>query len=345
MIRVGIIGATGYTGAELIRLLMSHNNAVVTTLTSRQYSGEIFSNIYPALRKTADIIIDEYDPGKISENCDVVFTALPHKIPMEIIPELLERNIKVIDLSADFRFSSIPSYEEYYCKHTAPDLVDDSVYGLCEIYKDDIKGASLIGNPGCYPTCSLLGIIPMLELNVAKSEDIIIDAKSGVSGAGRGLSIGTHFCEVNEGFKAYKVASHRHRPEIEEKLKRVCNKDVKISFTPHLIPGTRGMLATIYMKSDFNKDIKFVKKELTKFYSESHFIRILPGDEMPNIKNVAGTNYCDMNICFDENGGRIIIVSAIDNLIKGASGQAIQNMNLMFGFDEREGLFNTAYPV
>ena len=345
MIRAGIIGATGYTGAELVRILTSHEKAEITSITSRQYKGEIFSDIYPSFRKTADIKIDEYNPEKIGDTCDVVFMALPHEVPMKLVPELLERGLRVIDLSADFRFSSRKSYEDYYCPHESPEILNNSVYGLPEVYKDQIKNSFLVGNPGCYPTCSLLGLIPLLKSGAADFNDIIIDAKSGVSGAGRGLSYGSHFCEVNENFKAYKVAQHRHRPEIEEKIEKVCGGKSRITFTPHLIPAVRGMLATIYLKPFSDMAPENLKKLFVDFYKDSQFIRILPENEMPSIKNVAGTNYCDINLTYDTNSQRIIVVSVIDNLMKGASGQAVQNMNIMFDLEENLGLSNTALPV
>ncbi|MGM0418271.1 MAG: N-acetyl-gamma-glutamyl-phosphate reductase [Thermodesulfobacteriota bacterium] len=345
MIRAGIIGATGYTGAELVRFLTFHTNAEITLLTSRQYNGQIYSDIYPAFRNIADTVIEEFDPHEAGEKCDVVFTALPHKIPMEIIPDLLEKNVKVVDLSADFRFNSVKEYEDYYCEHKSKKFIEKSVYGLSELYREKIKSSVLVGNPGCYPTCSLLGILPFLKSGFVVPDDIIIDAKSGASGAGRGLSRITHFCELNESFKAYKVASHRHRPEIEEKISEITGSDSFVTFTPHLIPVVRGMLATIYMKTDKKADENSLRNFLKTFYKDSQFVRILPGDEMPDIKNVAGTNYCDINLKYDENSKRLIVVSAIDNLVKGASGQAVQNMNIMFGLDEAEGLRNVAYPV
>lgn len=344
MIRVGIIGVTGYTGAELVRILLTHENVKITRITSRQYSGKYLSSLYPSFRNFADFKIEDYDEN-MSKDCDVIFTALPHKIPMKMIPELIDNGVKVVDLSADFRFKSRGKYESHYCPHEAPEYIDKAVYGLCEINKNEIASADLVGNPGCYPTCSLLGIIPFLKNNEVVSEDIIIDAKSGVSGAGKSPLPGTHFCEVNENFKAYKVAEHRHRPEIEEKLSIISSNEVRLSFTPHLLPATRGMLATSYLKSDTDKSESKLRSMLEAFYSDSKFVRILPENEMPSIKNVIGTNFCDINFKLDPNTNRIIVVSVIDNLMKGASGQAVQNMNLMFGFDEDAGLKSLALPV
>lgn len=338
MIRAGIIGGTGYTGAELVRFLSFHPDVKISCITSRQYSGRIFSELYPSLRTIADLKIEEFDPDKTADKCDVVFTALPHKIPMEIIPGLLESGVKVVDLSADFRFRSKDSYEQYYCEHKALKYLEKSVYGLCEINHEKIMGASLIGNPGCYPTCSLLGLLPLVKSGKIKSDDIVIDAKSGVSGAGRGLSIGTHFCEVDEGFKAYKVMAHRHRPEIEEKISEASGGTAAVCFTPHLIPAVRGMLATIYAKSFGAVSENELRGILSDFYKDSRFVRILPEGEFPNIKDVAGTNFCDIGLKLDADSGRIVIVSVIDNLVKGASGQAIQNMNIMFGLSEEKGL-------
>ncbi|PIE74595.1 MAG: N-acetyl-gamma-glutamyl-phosphate reductase [Deltaproteobacteria bacterium] len=345
MIRAGIIGATGYTGAELVRLLSGHEDVEIEFLSSRQYAGKLYSDIYPCFRKKADIIIEEYNPEKIAGECDVVFTALPHQIPMGIIPELIDKGLRVLDLSADFRFSSREIYEEFYCPHLANSLIKKSVYGLCEINRELIKESFLVGNPGCYPTCSLLAVIPFLKGNIASGEDIIIDAKSGASGAGRGLSLGTHFCELDGGFKAYKVASHRHRPEIEEKIFEFSGIKADISFTPHLIPIVRGMLCTSYLKVKSEIDESEIRKYLENFYSGCEFVRILGEGVMPDIKNVAGSNYCDINFKYDRKANRLIVVSVIDNLVKGASGQGVQNMNIMFDLFEGKGLDSCAYPV
>ncbi|MDY0131325.1 MAG: N-acetyl-gamma-glutamyl-phosphate reductase [Desulforegulaceae bacterium] len=345
MIRAGIIGGTGYTGAELVRLLSFHPEVEISCITSRQYSGQIFSSLYPGLRTIADIEIEKFSPEETVDKCDIIFTALPHKIPMEIIPEFLEANVKVIDLSADFRFKSQKAYEEYYCVHKAPEYLDKAVYGLSEINYNEIKNASLVGNPGCYPTCSLLGILPLVKAGKINCKDIVIDAKSGVSGAGRGLSIGTHFCEVDEGFKAYKVMSHRHRPEIEEKIEEISGFKAEVCFTPHLIPVVRGMLSTIYLKTDKSVSESELRKILFDFYKDSRFVRILPEGEFPNINDVAGTNFCDIGLKLDFDSGRLVLVSVIDNLVKGASGQAVQNMNLMFGLDESLGLLIPPRPV
>jgi N-acetyl-gamma-glutamyl-phosphate reductase len=345
MIRAGIIGGTGYTGAELVRILSFHPEAELTYITSRQYAGQIFSDIYPSLRTIADIKIEQFDLNTALERCDVVFTALPHKIPMEIIPSLVDKNIKVVDLSADFRFKSRNFYEDFYCEHKAPSYLEKAVYGLCEVNYEQIKNAFLVGNPGCYPTCSLLGIIPFIKSEKIHCEDIIIDAKSGVSGAGRGLSEGTHFCSVDEGFKAYKVMSHRHRPEIEEKIDEISNKNSKVCFIPHLIPAVRGMLATIYLKTCVSTSEVELRKILSDFYKNCKFVRILPEGQFPDIKHVSGTNFCDIGMKYDACSGRLIVVSAIDNLVKGASGQAVQNMNLMFGLDETKGLMIPPQPV
>jgi N-acetyl-gamma-glutamyl-phosphate reductase len=338
MIRAGIIGGTGYTGAELVRFLSFHPDAEISYITSRQYSGRIFSELYPCLRTIADIGIEEFDAKKAADKCDVVFTALPHKVPMEIIPDILDAGIKVVDLSADFRFTSKQAYEQYYCPHKAPQYLDKSVYGLCETNFEKIRKASLVGNPGCYPTCCLLGILPLVKSGKVESDDLVVDAKSGVSGAGRGLSVATHFCEADEGFKAYKVMAHRHRPEIEEKIEEISGGKSYVCFTPHLIPAVRGMLATTYARAHKGVSESDLRNILMDFYKNSRFIRVLPEGEFPNIKDVAGTNFCDIGLKLDAQSGRLVIVSVIDNLVKGASGQAIQNMNIMFGLDETLGL-------
>jgi len=345
MIRVGIIGATGYTGAELFRLLFRHGQVEITMVTSRQYEGKLLSDIYPAFRNITDILLEAYDLDKIREKCDLVFTALPHEVPMNIVPELIQAGVRVVDLSADFRFSTQEYYENFYCPHKAPEYIEQSVYGLSEVFTEKIESASLIGNPGCYPTCSLIPLLPLAMNNLISVNDIIIDAKSGVSGAGRVASEGNHFCHVNENFKAYKVGSHRHRPEIEDVLTLLSGERAKVLFTPHLLPLTRGMLATIYLSGKTAGFEVTVRQTLMDFYKDSYFIRVLPEGQFPSISDVVGTNFCDIGFKYDENSERLIIVSVIDNLIKGASGQAVQNMNIMFGLNENEGLLNMAYSV
>jgi N-acetyl-gamma-glutamyl-phosphate reductase len=345
MIRVGVIGATGYAGAELVRILCGHPDIKLAVITSRQYAGVKFNKIYPSMRGVVNLICEELSVDKLSDNTDVVFTALPHKLPMKFVPDLLMQGKKVIDLSADFRFKDVSTYESFYQHHTAPDLLEKSVYGLCEVYFDIIKNAVLIGSPGCYPTGVLLPLVPLLKSKLIDLTSIIADSKSGVSGAGRGLSLTTHFCEVNESFKAYKVAEHRHNPEMEEVLSREAGSVVKISFVPHLVPMTRGILTTIYANPARNITPDVIQNCWDSFYSGSPFIRICPDDRVPDVLQVRGTNYCDMGFKLDERNNRLILISAIDNLVKGAAGQAVQSMNIMLGLDETAGLRMVPYPL
>jgi len=343
--RAGVIGATGYAGAELVRILSGHPGIVLSILTSRQYAGERFEGIYPSMAGSVDLTCEELDIDLICERADVIFMALPHKLPMEIVPKLLQKDKKVIDLSADFRFRDAEKYEAFYQAHTAKDLLESTVYGLCEIYHEKIKDADLIGNPGCYPTSVLLPLIPLLKSNLIDIHTIIADSKSGVSGAGRTLTLSTHFCEVNESFKAYKVAVHRHNPEMEEILSIESEQSVKITFVPHLVPMTRGMLTTIYANLMDGVSHEDINNCFSTFYSDSPFVRICPAERLPDTLHVRGTNYCDIGFKLDLRSNRLILISAIDNLVKGAAGQAVQNMNIMMGLDETAGLMNVPFPV
>ncbi|MBF0226469.1 MAG: N-acetyl-gamma-glutamyl-phosphate reductase [Desulfobacterales bacterium] len=339
MIKVAILGATGYTGYELLRLLSFHKKVEVTIITSNQHVGKRFDSVFPSAQGWCNLICEELSINKVCEQADFIFTALPHKIPMEIVPAFLEKGKKVIDLSADFRFKNSDLYEAFYQPHKSKHLLNKSVYGLSEISKNEIKNSELIGNPGCYPTSILLPIIPLIRKKIIDADTIIADSKSGVSGAGRGVALTSHFCEVNESFKAYKVGNHRHTPEICEILSYEAQKEINITFTPHLVPITRGMLSTIY--TSLIKDISYedIKKIYDEFYGESEFIRIRPENMPPDTLYVKGTNYCDIGFKIDnKKNKRLIIMSAIDNLLKGASGQAVQNMNIMLGFDETLGL-------
>lgn len=339
MIRVGIVGATGYAGAELVKILSAHPFVKLTSVTSRQYSGSPFSDAFPFMRGKTDIVCEEFDIDSFSDKTDIVFTALPHKLPLSIVPKLLEKGKKVIDLSADFRFSNVATYESYYQPHTAKDLLEKSVYGLCEVYYDRIKKSDLIGNPGCYPTTVLIPLIPLIRNAMIDCDFLIADSKSGVSGAGRSVSLGTHFCEVNEGFKAYKIDGHRHRPEMEEILSKESGHKINLTFVPHLLPLTRGMLTTLYTKVKGNYSGDDIRDCLSSFYKDKPFIRIFPDvAQPPDVRYVQNTNFCDIGIHLNKDTGQIIIVSAIDNLVKGASGQAVQNMNIMLGIDETAGL-------
>ena len=345
MIRAGVIGATGYAGAETVRILAGHPRVTLTVLTSRQYSGLAFDQIYPAMSGWVDLVCEEFDYDRVCDRTDVIFTALPHKLPMGIVPELVRRGKKVIDLSADFRFSDPDRYESVYQPHTAKDMLEQAVYGLSEVNTDEIKRASLVGNPGCYPTSVLLPLVPLIQHQMLEIDSIIADSKSGVSGAGRSPSLTTHFCEANESFKPYKVEGHRHKPEMDEILSEAAGEPVDITFVPHLIPMTRGMETTIYAKLSKTRGHTEIHNKVVDYYSDCPFVRILDKGKFPDTRNVRGTNYCDIGFVVDKVKDRIIIMSVIDNLVKGAAGQAVQNMNLMLGLEETTGLNSPPFPV
>ncbi|MBZ4658361.1 MAG: N-acetyl-gamma-glutamyl-phosphate reductase [Desulfacinum sp.] len=338
MVRVAIAGASGYTGFELLRILCRHPRATVTTITSRANAGEALADVYPSLRGHCDLIFQDTTPEILTADADLVFTALPHQAAMEIIPELLNRGVKVVDLSADFRFRDPAVYQAWYQEHTAPDLLAESVYGLPELYREAIARARLVGNPGCYPTSILLAAAPLLVHHLVDPQSLIADSKSGVSGAGRGLSLSTHFCEVNDGFRAYKVAEHRHTPEIEQELSVLAGRQVRISFTPHLVPMSRGILSTLYAQLRAGVTAEQVRDAYHDLYDGERFIRLCPPGQFPSTLQVRGTNYCDLAWKVDPRTGRVVVVSVIDNLTRGASGQAVCNMNIMNGFDEDCGL-------
>ena len=345
MTRVAVVGATGYAGAELVRLLSGHPHVTLTVLTSRNYVGEPFDQIYPSMTGVVNLSCEDYDLDRVSEDADVIFTALPHKLPMEIVPGLIEKGKKVIDLSADFRFHDVDRYEAHYQPHTAKALLSRTVYGLSEIYADDIRNASLVGNPGCYPTSVLLPLVPLVKKGLLALDSLIADSKSGVSGAGRSPSLTTLYSAVAESFKAYKVAGHRHNPEMEEVLSRQAGQDVAITFVPHLVPMSRGMETTIYATLLSGVGLEDVRACLKKFYGERTFVRLLPDDRPPNTLNVRGTNFCDIGLALDKRSNRLILMATIDNLVKGAAGQAVQNMNIMLGMDETTGLMQVPYPL
>jgi N-acetyl-gamma-glutamyl-phosphate reductase len=344
-ISVGIIGATGYAGAELVRILCGHPDVNLTVLTSRQYSGIRFDRVYPAMQGRMSLVCEALSMERLQEACEVIFCALPHEIPMTIVPELIDQGKRVIDLSADFRFNDPALYESVYQHHTATELLERAVYGLSEIYARAIRDTALIGNPGCYPTSALLPMIPLLRSGLIDPGSIIIDAKSGVSGAGRSLSLGTHFCQVNDSFKAYKVAEHRHNPEIDAILSREAGESVSVLFVPHLVPMTRGMLTTLYAGLQNQVTAQDIRACLEAFYEQSPFVRICPEGSLPETLYVKGTNYCDIGFKLDQKHGRVVLISAIDNLVKGAAGQAVQNMNIMCGLSETAGLMQMPYPV
>ncbi len=345
MVKVAVIGATGYAGAELVRILSGHPHAELAMITSRQYAGTAFSEVYPAMAGHADMICQGFSEEAVSEAAELVFVALPHKASMGVVPGLIDRGSKVIDLSADFRFKDAALYETWYEPHEAKHLLKQAVYGLCEVYSDEIKKASLVGNPGCYPTSVLLPLLPLAKETFVDLDNIIADSKSGTSGAGRSPGLATHFCEVNEGLKAYNVAEHRHNPEMDEVLSRFAGRSVHITFTPHLVPMTRGMLTTMYVGLKETVSAGDVASQLNSFFADKPFVRICRPGSFPNTMHVKGTNYCDIGIKVSERTRQLIMVSAIDNLVKGASGQAVQNMNIMFGLAETAGLDQVPFPL
>jgi N-acetyl-gamma-glutamyl-phosphate reductase len=336
--RLGIIGATGYTGLELLRLLLHHPEVEVTALTSQRYAGVEIGRVFPSLMNHVQIRCEELSFTRISEKADFIFTAVPHKTAMETIPPLYKEGKRVVDLSADFRFKDPAIYEHWYQKHTCVDLLPQSVYGLPELHREEIRNAKIVGNPGCYPTGALIGLMPLVKKGIVSLESMVIDSKSGVSGAGRDVALESLFCEVNEGVKAYKIFEHRHLPEIEQELNQLAKKKVAVTFVPHLIPMDRGILTTLYFTLTKKWKTEEVLSLFKECYQEDFFIRIYPKGKFPNTKDVRGSNYCDIGVQVNESDGRTVIVTAIDNLVKGASGQAIQNMNIMLGYPETMGL-------
>lgn len=338
MLKASIYGASGYTGQELLRLLIRHPRVDITSITSRKYKGIPLSDVFPVFKDLTAIKFMDASFEDVIPLCDVVFLALPHGEAMDIAPKFLNAGKKVIDLGADFRFNNVDTYEKWYGGHASPDFIKRAVYGLPELHRESLKGADFVANPGCYPTSAILGLAPLMANEYIDTSSIVVDSKSGVSGAGRELQIGSMFCEVNEGFKAYKVGTHRHTPEIEQELSLLAKRDILISFTPHLVPVNRGILSTIYGKIRKNLTAPEIVRIYEDFYRDEPFVRIQKSGVFPNISFVRGSNYCDIGITVDDRTGRVIVVSVIDNLVKGAAGQAIQNMNLMCGLPENTGL-------
>lgn len=339
MVKVGIIGATGYAGNELVRLLMGHKDVEIMWYGSRSYIDKKYAEVYQNMFEIVEDTCLDDNMEELASKVDVIFTATPQGFLAGVLTEEILSRVKIIDLSADFRIKDVKKYEKWYgIEHKAPQFIDEAVYGLCEINREDIKKARLIANPGCYPTCSTLSIYPLLKEGLIDPNTIIIDAKSGTSGAGRGAKVPNLYCEVNENIKAYGVATHRHTPEIEDQLGYACGQEVLINFTPHLIPMNRGILVTAY--ASLKKEVSYeeVRAAYDKYYADETFIRVLDKDVCPQTKCVEGSNYVDVNFKIDLRTRRVIMMGAIDNLVKGAAGQAVQNMNLMFGFDEAEGL-------
>jgi N-acetyl-gamma-glutamyl-phosphate reductase len=339
MIKVAIVGASGYTGAELARILCNHPQVDLTAATSRQYAGLPLSEVFPNLRSKVQLICENLSTEEICERADVVFTAVPHKTAMDIVPQLLERGKKVIDLSADYRIRDVATYEQWYQPHSSADFLGEAVYGLPERYRKQIVNARLIANPGCYPTSIILGLSPLLAAKAVEPATIIADSKSGTSGAGRSAAVGTLFCEVADGFRPYKVGgTHRHTPEIEQELSVAAGEQLTISFTPHLLPISRGILSTVYATLLPGFTLEAITDLYQQAYQDEPFVRILPSGSFPATQYVRGSNFCDIGFTLDKRTGRIIVMSAIDNVVKGAAGQAVQNMNLICGLPEATGL-------
>ena len=339
MIRVGIIGATGYAGGELVRILSGHKDAEIKWYGSRSYIDQKYTDVYRNMFQIVDAVCMDDNMEELASQVDVIFTATPQGLCASLVNEDILSKTKIIDLSADFRLKDVKVYEEWYkIEHKAPQVIEEAVYGLCEVNRESVKGARLVANPGCYTTCSILTAYPLAKEGIIDMDTLIIDAKSGTSGAGRGAKVQNLFCEVNENMKAYGVASHRHTPEIEEQLGYAAGKPVVLSFTPHLVPMNRGILATEYAKLTRDVSWEDVKAVYDKYYGNEKFIRVLDRDVCPETKWVEGSNYVDIGFKIDPRTNRIIMLGAIDNLVKGAAGQAVQNMNLMFGLKESEGL-------
>lgn len=339
MIKVGIIGATGYAGGELVRILMGHKEAEIVWYGSRSYIDQKYADVYRNMFQIVDAKCMDDNIEALADQVDVIFTATPQGFLASVINENILGKTKIVDLSADFRIKDVKVYEKWYgIEHKSPQFIEEAVYGLCEVNRDKVKGARLIANPGCYTTCSILTAYPLAKEGIIDMRTLIVDAKSGTSGAGRGAKVPNLFCEVNENMKAYGVASHRHTPEIEEQLGYASGENVTISFTPHLVPMNRGILATEY--ATLKKDVtdEEVKAIYDKYYADEKFVRVLGEGVCPETKWVEGSNYVDIGFKLDPRTNRIVMMGAIDNLVKGAAGQAVQNMNLLFGLPESEGL-------
>lgn len=348
MIKAGIIGATGYAGGELVRLLTAHSKVEVVWYGSRSYIDQKYARVYQNMFQIVDAKCMDDNMEELAKQVDVIFTATPQGFCASLMNEDILSRVKVIDLSADFRIKDVPTYEKWYgIEHKSPQYIEEAVYGLCEINREDVKNARLVANPGCYTTCSILTAYPLVKEGLIDTDTLIIDAKSGTSGAGRGAKVPNLYCEVNENIKAYGVASHRHTPEIEEQLGYAAGKKIVLNFTPHLVPMNRGILVTAYAnllpvkRADGQISLptyEEVKAVYDKYYQIEKFVRVLEKGVCPETKWVEGSNYVDINFVIDERTGRIIMMGALDNLVKGAAGQAVQNMNLMFGLAEAEGL-------
>ena len=344
MIKAGNIGATGYAGGELVRLLLQHKEVEIKWYGSRSYIDQKYASVYGNMFQLVEDTCLDDNMEELAKQVDVIFTATPQGFCASVINDSILSRTKIIDLSADFRIKDVSVYEKWYgITHKAPQYIKEAVYGLCEINREKTKGARLVANPGCYTTCSILTAYPLVKEGLIDPQTLIIDAKSGTSGAGRGAKVNNLYCEVNENIKAYGVATHRHTPEIEEQLGYAAGKEILVNFTPHLVPMNRGILVTEYATLTKKADgslptYEEIKAVYDKYYADEYFVRVLEKNVCPETKWVEGSNFVDVNFKIDERTGRIIMMGALDNIVKGAAGQAVQNMNLMFGLDEKEGL-------
>ncbi len=336
MYKIGIVGGTGYTGAELLRLLANHSHVEVIAITSRSEEGKLISDIYPSLRGHYDLRFTNPSVDELAK-CDLVFFATPHGVAMDQVPELIDRGVKVVDLGADFRIKDTVEWSKWYgMEHRTPDYVAKAAYGLPEINRETIKGAKLVANPGCYPTATQLGLIPLLEAGIINPAHLIVDAKSGVSGAGRGANIGSLLCEASESFKAYGASGHRHLPEIKQGLQAVSDSPVGLTFVPHLVPMIRGIHSTMYATlTDTSVDLQALFEER---YKDEFFVDVMPAGSLPETRSTKGANFCRIAVYRPQGGDKVVVLSVIDNLVKGAAGQAIQNMNIMLDLPENQGL-------
>ncbi|VAX31779.1 N-acetyl-gamma-glutamyl-phosphate reductase [hydrothermal vent metagenome] len=338
MVKVAIAGASGYTGLELLRLLIKHTEVKITAVTSEKYQGQMLADVFPSFGGFSDLQFTPLTPG-IADDCDILFLALPHTTALDRMPAFLKESCRVIDLSADFRLQSQETFQQWYAvPHAQSEALGQAVYGLPEIHRDSIKTAKLVANPGCYPTSVLLALLPIITTDWVDPDSIIADCKSGVSGAGRKLALGTLFSECNEAVSAYALGTHRHTPEIEQEISALLGQETRVTFSPHLVPMTRGMLATVYINLKKELALAELDKLYREFYKNEPFVRVLKSGTFANTHTVVASNFCDIGLAIDARAKRVIITSAIDNLVKGAAGQAIQNMNIMLGLDEKTAL-------
>lgn len=338
MIKASVIGATGYTGQELIRILARHPSAQLAMLTSRQNQGALYGQMFPAFRDIVELRISQMDYDQVAKTSQVAFLAMPHTESQAVAAELVSRKVRVIDMSADFRFRKAQVYQSHYAEHRFPGLLRKAVFGLPEVYREQLRKAVLSANPGCFPTSVILGLKPLAEKQLIDPKSIIVDSKSGLSGAGRGAVVDFLFCEAGASVRPYNVYKHRHRPEMEQELSRLYGRKVEITFVPHLVPAVRGILSTIYVR--FSRKLSAARLETVyqEAYAQEEFVRVLPLGELPDIAKVKGSNYCDISLSVSPDGKTGVVCSAIDNLVKGASGNAVQAMNVMFGIEENSGL-------